>query len=153
MIPETERTVEPGEPLHDGKVGGHSVWISWQAPDHGLVSLGTGGSSFDTLPAVYRLDGGNRGGSQFPRLEEVTANDDYGGFRSELGRRSYGGPAPGAGNSAPMSVTGINFIIQTATSLPPQWVSVATNVVPASGVVSVTNPIAGPSQFFRVMFP
>jgi len=75
----TNATIEPGEPLHDGKIGGHSVWISWRAPDNGLVSLGTGGSSFDTLLAVYHLDDGGHG-SQFPHLEEITANDDYSGL-------------------------------------------------------------------------
>jgi hypothetical protein len=70
-------SVEPGEPRHADKIGGHSVWISWQAPANGLVTLSTAGSSFDTLLAVYVLEPGN--GSPFPRLEAVAEDDDYGG--------------------------------------------------------------------------
>jgi hypothetical protein len=28
----TGASIEPGEPKHDGKVGGHSIWYSWKAP-------------------------------------------------------------------------------------------------------------------------
>ncbi len=71
-------TVEPGEPKHAGKVGGHSVWISWQAPADGLVTLSTAGSTFDTLLAVYRLEPGDD--PPLERLEEVSSDDDYGGL-------------------------------------------------------------------------
>lgn len=74
----TNATVEPGEPKHAGKVGGHSVWISWQAPSDGLVTLSTAGSSFDTLLAVYLLNPGDD--PVFQRLEHVAADDDYGGL-------------------------------------------------------------------------
>ena len=63
--------------------------------------------------------------------------------------------SPGAGGlqlSANL-VTGIQYVVQTATSLPPQWVSISTNVVPPSGIVSITNPVSGPKQFFRLAFP
>ena len=73
----TNATVEPGEPRHAGKVGGHSLWISWQAPGNGLVTLSTAGSSFDTLLAAYRLEPGDDPPLQ--RLEPVAADDDYGG--------------------------------------------------------------------------
>lgn len=50
-------TVESGEPRHDGKRGGHSVWISWVAPTNGIATFSTSGSSFDTLLAVYAQTG------------------------------------------------------------------------------------------------
>lgn len=74
----TNATVEPGEPNHAGKVGGHSLWISWVAPSDGLVTLSTAGSTFDTLLAVYILNPGNNPPLQ--SLEGVAANDDYGGL-------------------------------------------------------------------------
>ncbi len=52
----TNATLEPGEPQIAGKVGGHSVWISWIAPTNGLVTLSTAGSSFDTLLGAYILE-------------------------------------------------------------------------------------------------
>jgi len=74
----TNATVEPGEPKHAGKIGGHSVWISWLAPGDGLVTLSTAGSSFDTLLAVYVLEPGND--LPLQRLEGIAADDDYGGL-------------------------------------------------------------------------
>ena len=70
-------TVETNEPLHAGKIGGHSVWISWLAPDNGLVTLSTAGSSFDTLLAVYTLPPGTN--QSLRRLREDVSDDDYGG--------------------------------------------------------------------------
>src|SRR2546430_3590270 len=40
-------TKEPGEPDHAGRVGGRSVWYTWQAPSSGTVDLSTYGSTFD----------------------------------------------------------------------------------------------------------
>src|SRR5439155_10343914 len=45
-------TDEEGEPLHAGKPGGKSVWYSWVAPATGIATIGTSGSTFDTLLAV-----------------------------------------------------------------------------------------------------
>lgn len=73
----TNATLEPGEPRILGKTGGHSVWIAWQAPGNGLVTLATAGSSFDTLLGVYVQEPGNDPPLQ--RLENVAANDDFGG--------------------------------------------------------------------------
>lgn len=44
---------ESNEPLHAGVPGGRSVWISWRAPDSGVVTFDTQGSTFDTLLACY----------------------------------------------------------------------------------------------------
>ena len=71
----TNATIEPGEPLHAGKVGGHSLWISWQAPSSGLVTISTAGSSFDTLLDAWILEPGTD--PIFDRLEQVAENDDY----------------------------------------------------------------------------
>ena len=66
-------TVEPGEPLHDGQPGGHSVWYSWVAPVTGVVGLQTVGSTFDTILAVYT-------GNSVSNLTPVAADSDSGGF-------------------------------------------------------------------------
>ncbi len=62
-------TKEPGEPKHDGAVGGHSVWWKWVAPANGLATINTTGSTFDTVLAVYT-------GSTVSNLTQVAANDD-----------------------------------------------------------------------------
>ena len=74
----TNATVEPGEPRHAGKIGGHSLWISWLAPADGLVTLTTANSTFDTLLGVYTLERGSD--PPLARLREVAADDDYGGL-------------------------------------------------------------------------
>ena len=78
----TLATVETFEPKHAEKIGGHSVWISWLAPDSGLVTLNTAGSTFDTLLAVYTLDPGND--PPLERLEEIASNDDNGLAKTSL---------------------------------------------------------------------
>ncbi len=72
----TNATMEPGEPLHADKPGGHSLWISWQAPSDGILSVSTAGSTFDTLLDAWKLEPGND--PPFERLEELAENDDYG---------------------------------------------------------------------------
>ena len=66
-------TSEPGEPLHAGVPGGHSVWFTWTPLLSGVVTFSTAGSSFDTLLAVYT-------GSNLTNLTEVASDDDSGGF-------------------------------------------------------------------------
>jgi hypothetical protein len=78
----TDATVEPGEPKHAGKIGGHSVWISWLAPANGLLTLSTANSSFDTLLAAYILEPGDDPPLQ--RLHGVGADDDYGGLETSF---------------------------------------------------------------------
>ena len=71
-------TVQPGEPLHDGKRGGHSMWIAWRAPATGIATFNTIGSSFDTVLAVYT-------GTALTNLQAVAADDDSGGnFTSQV---------------------------------------------------------------------
>lgn len=67
-------TVEYGEPRHAGKRGGHSMWVSWQAPSSGVIRIDTDGSGFDTLLGVYRLDPGTD--PPLRRLRPVGGDDD-----------------------------------------------------------------------------
>ena len=70
-------TLQPGEPLPDGKPGGKSIWYTWHASFDGVISLTTQGSSFDTLLAVYT-------GSNITELTPVAADDDSGGYFTSL---------------------------------------------------------------------
>lgn len=67
-------TQETGEPNHAGNRGGKSVWWSWTPASAGSATIGTAGSSFDTLLAVYT-------GSSVSALTLVAANDDNGRSR------------------------------------------------------------------------
>ncbi len=49
--------------------------------------------------------------------------------------------------------TGLVYVVETTTNLASPWVPVATNTVPASGLLLFTNPTTGPAQFFRLEFP
>ena len=93
--------MEPGEPKIAGKIGGHSVWISWIAPGSGLLTLSTAGSSFDTLLGAYILEPGDD--PPLSRLESVAANDDYGGL--ETSQIQFGA---NAGQAYYISVDGFN---------------------------------------------
>lgn len=75
-------TLELREPQHGGKPGGHSVWISWQAPADGILTLDTAGSDFDTLLGVYNLETGDK--PPMERLKEVARGDDNGNSRAAL---------------------------------------------------------------------
>ena len=73
----TLATVEAGEPLHAEKVGGKSMWFSWQAPATGIATFSTAGSDFDTLLAVYQ-------GDSVGALTNVVSDDDGAGFYNSL---------------------------------------------------------------------
>lgn len=66
-------TVEPGEPLHGGKEGGRSVWLTWVAPTNGIATFWTVNSASDTLLSAYSLP---TGGTNVSQLVEVARNDD-----------------------------------------------------------------------------
>lgn len=53
--------------------GGASVWVKWQAPDTGVATFSTAGSSFDTLLAVYT-------GTEETNLTAIGFDDDSAGF-------------------------------------------------------------------------
>ena len=67
-------TREPREPLHGDRAGGHSLWISWIAPENGLATLTTDGSSIDTLLGVYILKPGAE--APLTRLEKAVDSDE-----------------------------------------------------------------------------
>lgn len=67
-------TFETGEQKHGGKVGGHSLWISWVAPTNGVATFDTHGSSFDTLMSAYTFNTTNA--TQITQLHEEARNDD-----------------------------------------------------------------------------
>lgn len=68
-------TLEAGEPVHAGVPAGASVWWSWTAPQSGLVTLDTAGSTnytgtvLDTVLAVYV-------GTSVNALTPVAGNND-----------------------------------------------------------------------------
>ncbi len=63
------------EPNHCGVVGGASYWLSYQAPESGLLRLNTDGSSFDTILAVYVDNGSNLG---YDSLVSVACDNNSG---------------------------------------------------------------------------
>ncbi|MBI2924745.1 MAG: immunoglobulin domain-containing protein [Verrucomicrobia bacterium] len=63
------------EPNHCGVVGGASYWFSYQAPDTGILTLNTDGSSFDTVLAVYVDNGSGQG---YASLVSVACNNNSG---------------------------------------------------------------------------
>lgn len=69
----TLATSEAGEPPHDGKPGGKSMWFTWVAPAGGVATFSTRDSDFDTLLAVYQ-------GSTVEALTPVASDDDVAGF-------------------------------------------------------------------------
>jgi len=81
-------TKETDEPNHAGNGGGKSVWWTWTAPDSGIVTITTLGSSFDTLLGVYT-------GSTVSGLSVVASNDDSpaGGTTSLVTFNAVGGVA------------------------------------------------------------
>lgn len=70
----TTASVEPNEPKHGGKVGGHSLWLTWQAPSDGVVTFHTAGSAIDTLLSSYYFQTTND--TTLDKLKELAENDD-----------------------------------------------------------------------------
>jgi C1A family cysteine protease len=73
----TGASAESGEPNHAGFTARKSVWWNWTAPASGPVFVGTGGSSFDTVLAVYT-------GSSVSALTLVASDDQSGGNNTSL---------------------------------------------------------------------
>ena len=74
-------TLEPGEPRHGGKPGGHSLWISWIAQTNGVARFRTEGSGFDTLLSAYYLASTNE--PALGQLVELARADDSEGLGFE----------------------------------------------------------------------
>jgi hypothetical protein len=51
------------------------------------------------------------------------------------------------------TVTGLTYVVLSASNLNSIWTPVATNTVPANGILSFTNPASGPNQFLKLQFP
>jgi subtilisin family serine protease len=62
-------TREIGEPTHGGVGGAASIWYRWVAPNNGVLTVTTQGSSFDTLLGVYS-------GTAMSDLRVLGMNDD-----------------------------------------------------------------------------
>ena len=77
----TNATIEPSEPRHGGKPGGHSMWISWVAPVDCVVKFKTEASRFDTLLAAYRFNSTND--TTLDKLQLVAGADDSEGLERE----------------------------------------------------------------------
>jgi hypothetical protein len=51
------------------------------------------------------------------------------------------------------TVTGLTYVVLAASNLTSAWTPLATNTVPANGMLSFTNPPSGPNQVLQVHFP
>jgi len=51
------------------------------------------------------------------------------------------------------TITGLTYVVWSATNLTSLWTPIATNTVPGSGTLSFTNPATGPNQFLKFQFP
>jgi hypothetical protein len=64
---------QPGEPNHCGIPGGASQWYLYEAPEDGIASINTDGSTFDTILAIYTGTG-----ESFASLVPVTCDNNSG---------------------------------------------------------------------------
>ena len=74
----TNATREPGEPFHVNKPGDKSVWYKWRSPSTGIATVGTTGSTFDTLLGVYIAK--NPWWPAVSNLLAVASDEDRGGY-------------------------------------------------------------------------
>jgi|GEM_PF-4975447 len=109
----------PGEPLHDGRRGGKTVWITYHAPATGVLTLDTRGSAFDTLLAIYQ-------GTDPKNLVPVASDDDGGGYyRSLLRCRVIGGLDYAVAIDGRAGATGryeLNWDLLVTDVVPPRFV-------------------------------
>ncbi|MCX6902385.1 MAG: HYR domain-containing protein [Verrucomicrobia bacterium] len=148
-------TKEPGETNHGGRIGGHSVWLTWVAPDDGVATFDTIGSSFDTVLAVYT-------GYDLSSLAYVASDDDLGEFHWSrvMFNAQAGFSYQVAVDSADQTVTG-NIVLswhlrQTLNLIPAKIVPArsltvpplaSTNLCLSFGSVSGTSPVL--MQWYR----
>ncbi len=147
----TLATLEPGEPRHAQKPGGHSVWVNFASPGPGIMTLRTRGSSFDTLLAAYL-------GNDVANLMEVASDDDGGGFLSSSIRfsaqanRPYHIVVAGHGDSSGRVVLSWDFE-STTDVLPIFTQQPKSQVVPVGGTavfsVNLSVPPDGLQWFFN----
>jgi hypothetical protein len=152
----TGATLEPGEPKHAGKTGGHSLWVSWVAPTNGVATFQTAGSGFDTLLAAYHFNSTND--TAFSALQVVSAEDDSEGFERESGIQ-FGALA---GEHYEIAVDGyfgavgpveLNWEFVATTSAPPVIVATPADLSARLGdpvllSVTLTNPGSARFQWY-----
>lgn len=124
---------EPGESNHAGNSGGSSVWYRWTAPQSGIYSFTTQGSSFDTLLAVYT-------GNSVSTLSGIASNDDTG-----IGVNSSVTFAATAGTVYSIAVDGFggatgNIVLSWSSGFSAPVIS---TVAPASGPAGTSVLISG----------
>jgi hypothetical protein len=99
---------EPGEPLHAGKTGGKSMWVTWSPGLSGIATVSTMGSTFDTLLAVYQ-------GNSLTSLTNVVSDDESGGYHTSqvtfnaVGGKSYVIAVDGAGGQSGKIILSCNL--------------------------------------------
>ena len=91
-------TKEQGEPNHCDVVGGASRWITYVAPEDGVVRITTEGSEFDTVLGVY-----SGGATSFASLRLEACDNDSGGN----GRTSAANVRVTAGNQYFIAIDGV----------------------------------------------
>ncbi len=131
---------ESREPTHGGS-GAASVWYSWTAPDHGVVSLFTTGSSFATLLGAYT-------GTAVSALTPVVATDTtpLGSTRRGMSftvtpNTTYRIAVDGANGATGSVALGWNFISVAPITAPDPPLAVGAGAPNGTSVtVSVTPP-------------
>ena len=126
-------TKESGEPNHAGNPGGASVWYAWTAPQSGIFTFDTFGSSFDTLLAVYT-------GSSLGALSPVVSDDDAGtGVTSAVSFNAVAGTIYEIavdGHNGQTGTIDLNWVLTTSAPT-------INNFVPASGAPDTIVAING----------
>jgi hypothetical protein len=120
---------EPGEPLHAGLPGVHSVWWHWTPSVDGTATLWTCGAQFDTVLAVYT-------GNSVGALTEVASNDDF--DTCELGSRVIFAARGGTQYRIAVDGTGPGVMGEIPLNL-------VFDPAPAPPVVPVTQPAPNPT--------
>ncbi len=133
---------ESGEPTHGGS-GAASVWYSWTALDHGVVSLFTTGSSFATLLGAYT-------GTAVSALTPVLATDTtpLGSTRRGMSftvtpNTTYRIAIDGANGATGSVALGWNFVSVAPITAPDPPLAVGAGAPNGTSVtVSVTPPVS-----------
>lgn len=172
-------TREPGEPLHAGNMGGHSLWFAWTPSTGGSTRIDTIGSGFDTLLAVYTGDGlenlvlvaadddgaGAAGASQvtFDAQAGVTYRIAVDGYNGAVGMVTLNvapvfrlaglhfEPQEGFGFEA-LGQSGRTFVIESSFDLR-KWTPILTNRLPDLGTAPFRegHSLDPPRRFFRAV--
>ncbi len=139
-------TLEPGEPLHANKVGGHSVWFGWTAPASGIATFQTRGSTFDTLLGVYT-------GLNVASLTTVASDEDTGGFFTSFIRfnavagTSYAIAIDGLGGAVGEIVLSWSVDVAATSAVPVIVTQPVNRISPPGGTVTFSAAVANASSY------